>query len=106
MLSNDTEFNNYSITGKIQSILKKHDKIGILSPCSKNWGEYQLLKKNKTKYFWFIHNNAYFLRKDFVDQIININNLDYMDFLFDGDNFRGYLSESEFIAKAYANNIF
>ena len=27
-----------------------------------------------------------------------------MDFLFDGDNFRGYLSESEFIAKAYANN--
>ena len=27
-----------------------------------------------------------------------------MNFLFDGNNFRGYLSESELIAKAYAND--
>jgi hypothetical protein len=27
-----------------------------------------------------------------------------IDFLFDGNNFRGYLSESEIIAKAYAND--
>ena len=27
-----------------------------------------------------------------------------MNFLFDGENFRGYLSESELIAKAYAND--
>ena len=27
-----------------------------------------------------------------------------MNFLFDGDNFRGYLSESEIIAKAYVND--
>jgi hypothetical protein len=27
-----------------------------------------------------------------------------MDFVFDGDNFRGYLSESEIIAKAYIND--
>ena len=29
-------------------ILKKHKKVGILSPCSKTWGERQLLKKEKT----------------------------------------------------------
>ena len=28
-------------------ILKKHKKVGILSPCSKSWGERQLLKKRK-----------------------------------------------------------
>ena len=29
---------------------------------------------------------------------------DYLNFVFDGSNFRGYLSESELIAKAYAND--
>ena len=28
----------------------------------------------------------------------------FMNFIFDGTNFRGYLSESELIAKAYAND--
>ena len=31
-------------------------------------------------------------------------NPNYMNFIFDGYNFRGYHSESEIIAKAYANN--
>ena len=29
---------------------------------------------------------------------------DHINFLFDGNNFRGYCSESELIAKAYAND--
>ena len=104
LLSNDTEFNNYSITGKIQSILKKHDKIGILSPCSKNWGEYQLLKKNKTKYFWFIHNSAYIITKKFLNAVKNKSKKPYMDYFFDGSNFRGYGSEFDIILKAYSND--
>jgi hypothetical protein len=28
----------------------------------------------------------------------------YLNFIFDGTNFRGYFSESELIAKAYSNN--
>ena len=28
----------------------------------------------------------------------------YMNLIFDGSNFRGYLSESELIAKAYVND--
>ncbi len=39
-----------------------------------------------------------------LDQLINKDNPTYMNFVFDGDNFRGYLSESETIAKAYAND--
>ena len=77
--------------------------MGILSPCSKNWGEKIFLKKEKTKYFWFIHNTCYLLRKEFVKDIINSKNPNYLNFLFDGSNFRGYGVESELIAKAYLN---
>ena len=43
------------------------------------------LFKKLLKYFWFIHNNAYFLRKELVEKLINTDNPSYMDFLFDGD---------------------
>ena len=35
---------------------------------------------------------------------MEIETPDYLNFVFDGSNFRGYLSESELIAKAYAND--
>ena len=39
-----------------------------------------------------------------VNNLINTDSPTYIDFLFDGNNFRGYLSEVEIIAKAYAND--
>ena len=104
LLTNDTEFHEKETIKPLISILKKHKHIGILSPCSQKWGEKKLLLKEKTKYFWFIHNNALLLRREFIESIREINSPDYMNFLFDGSNFRGYLSESELIAKAYAND--
>ena len=68
------------------------------------WGERLLLKEQPTKYFWFIHNNAYLLRRSFLESIFNEQQPDHMGFVFDGTNFRGYGSESELIAKAYAND--
>ena len=51
---------------KIKNILKKHKKLGILSPCSKNWGEKNIIKnKERIKYFWYIHNNAYIVKREF-----------------------------------------
>jgi hypothetical protein len=85
-------------------IMDEHPKLGILSPCSERWGEKLLLEKEQTKYFWFIHNNSFLLRREFIESVCNINKPDFMNFLFDGENFRGYLSESELIAKAYAND--
>jgi hypothetical protein len=68
------------------------------------WGERLLLKQERTKYFWFIHNNAYLLRRELIESICDRENPSLMDFLFDGSNFRGYGSEHELIAKAYAND--
>ena len=67
--------------------MNKNPKIGILSPCSKRWGE-KLSKRKKLKFFfWFIHNNAYFLRKKFILDIMSKNKPHYMNFLFDGKKF-------------------
>lgn len=104
LLTNDTELRPTKTIAKLVSILKYHKRVGILSPCSKKWGEQYLLKNQKTKYFWYIHNNAFLIRREFLDLIIERKKPNLMNFVFDGQNFRGYLSESEIIAKAYAND--
>lgn len=104
LLTNDTEFNTGPTLAPLMSILNDHPRVGILSPCSERWGERLLLRTENTKYFWFIHNNAYLLRRAFIESICDKEQPDMMDFLFDGTNFRGYGSEHELIAKAYAND--
>lgn len=104
LLTNDTELNMKPTVAPLINVLDRHKRVGILSPCSTNWGEYKLLQGESTMYFWFIHNNAYLLRRDFIESICNKSKPDYMHFIFDGTNFRGYGTESELIAKAYANN--
>ena len=105
LITNDTKFpKNQNTIKTLQKMQEKYPKVGIFSPCSQRWGEKNLIGPDSLKYFWFIHNNAYFLRKELVEQLINTDNPSYINFLFDGDNFRGYLSESEIIAKAYAND--
>ena len=104
LLTNDTELQPQKTIEPLVEILDQHPRVGILSPCSKRWGERLLLEKQATKYFWFVHNNAYLLRREFIVSIFNENEPDAMNFLFDGSNFRGYGSENELIAKAYAND--
>ena len=104
LLTNDTELDEKNTLKPLMDILERHRKVGIISPCSRKWGEVSLLKKEKTKYFWFIHNNAYLIRRSFIEDICDVRKPDIMNLLFDGANFRGYLSEMELIAKAYAND--
>ena len=105
LITNDTKFpENQNTVKTLKKIQTEYPKVGILSPCSKRWGERDLIGKDSLKYFWFIHNNAYFVKKELIEQLMNIDNPSYMNFLFDGNNFRGYLQESEIIAKTYAND--
>jgi len=104
LLANDTELQAGPTIEPMLQVLDEHPRVGILSPCSRTWGEQTLLRIEKTKYFWFIHNVAYMLRREFIESVCNPEGDPLMDFLFDGDNFRGYGSEHELIAKAYAND--
>ena len=104
LLTNDTELALTSTIKKLLEVMEQHNKLGVLSPCSKRWGERFLLTEEETKYFWFIHNNALFLRRKFIEDIMILDDPTRMNFVFDGTNFRGCYSESELIAKAYAND--
>lgn len=104
LLTNDTELQDHITVAPLMAVLDRHPRVGILSPCSERWGERLLLKEQSTKYFWFIHNNAYLLRRELIESVCNKDQPDAMSFLFDGTNFRGYGSESELIARAYAND--
>ena len=103
LLANDAEIVTDNCLAKFEKIFNKHPRLGILSGCASNWGESMLLKKNKTMYFWYMENHAVVLRKDFILDVMNTNNPGYLNFLYDGKNFRGYGTESELIAKAYSN---
>lgn len=104
LLTNDTILSEGSTIRSLMNVLDRHPQVGILSPCGNRWGERLLLREEKTKYFWFIHNNALLLRREFIEVIKNHEQQDFLGFLFDGSNFRGYGSENELIAKAYAND--
>lgn len=104
LLTNDTELRKTASIEELLKIIDENPRIGILSPCSERWGEKYLLTEEGVSFFWFIHNNAFFLRREFIECIGNFDKPDYMNFLFDGTNFRGYMMEEELIAKAYAND--
>jgi len=104
LLTNDTVLPFTPTVLPLLNVMKEHKRLGILSPCGQRWGERLLLGREFTKYFWFIHNNAFLLRREFIESIFNLDQVNFEGFLFDGSNFRGYGSESELIAKAYAND--
>ncbi len=103
LLANDAEVMTKNCLSKFEKIFKKHPRMGMLSGCAKDWGESQLLKKKKTMYFWHMENHAVVIRKQFILDVMNLRKPGYLNFLYDGQNFRGYGTESELIAKAYSN---
>mgnify|MGYP001198944205 FL=1 len=105
LLTNDSEVESKPFIKELVNTMNKVKSIAILSPCSKRWGEKVLLKDKKLKFFWYIHNNAYFVRKDFIELVRKKKNFNYLNFLFDGKNFRGFGADSELIMKAYKNNM-
>ena len=103
-ITNDTEFGEGPILARLLEVFVQNPRVGILSPCSQSWGEKQLLNDQRTKYFWYVHNTAYLLRRQYIEDVMEAENPDYSNFLYDGNNFRGYGAEMELIAKGYAND--
>ena len=104
LITNDTRLDRVNSIEIMLKIFENIPRMAILSPCSKKWGEKNLLIESTIKCFWYIHNNAFLIRKEFISQICNKKFPDFYNFLFDGSNFRGYHAESELIAKAYVND--
>ena len=104
-LCNDVVFDDASVLHILLNELAQHPKLGLLAPSSKIWGEDQLIPENGLRYFWNIELLSSLIRTDFIDSIREKSkNVDYKTVFFDGTNFRGYLSDTEIIAKGYAND--
>ena len=43
------------------------------------------------------------MRRELIEKLMCLKKPGYMNFLFDGTNFRGYGTEMEIVAKAYSN---
>jgi len=104
LVCNDSVFEPKPIVGTLLQEMTTHPRVGILSPCSEKWGERSLLKDQQTKYFWHINHVAWFVRRSYIDSVRQLDNPTHLNFLYDGDNFRGYESDIELIAKGYAND--
>ena len=104
LMPNDAEFKHESVVTKLVEEMNDHPRVGILAPCSSAWGEYKLLGNGSTKYFWHIGPGPWFLRRQYIEDIMELENPNYMNFLYDGTNFRGYESDIELIVKGYAND--
>lgn len=104
LITNDTEFSGAQVIKILMDEMDSHPRLGILSPCSRRWGEAQLINHNSTKYFWYVQNVALMMRRSFVESIMNIEEPNFMNFLYDGTNFRGYCADLELVIKGYAND--
>ena len=82
----------------------RYPQLGILSPCSTEWGEASLIPDRQLRLFWFINLIGWLMRGTFLDTIRNLDDPSYMNYVFDGSNFRGYDTDIETVAKAYAND--
>lgn len=101
---NDTKFEDKPVVKTLREEIEKHPRVGIISPCSHTWGEKELIGRDNTKYFWYVQFQACLIRRDFIESIREFEEPSYMNFLFDGENFRGYESDIELVLKGYAND--
>ena len=104
LMTNDTEFEDYAMISTLLEEMATHRRVGILSPLCRIWGEAALLRDEETKYFSHINHLAWFMRRECIESIANIDSADHLEFLYDGYNFRGYQGDIEVIVKAYAND--
>lgn len=101
---NDIEFPKEPIISKLVEIIDKQDRLGIIAPCSELWGEKSMIPQGETKYFWDVQFLSWLVKRPLIEDIMEAQDPNMMNFFFDGNNFRGYYADLEVIAKAYAND--
>lgn len=104
LVCQDTIFSDQPNVHVLLEEMERHPRIGILSPCSPDWGEAKLIPAGETRFFWYINHIAWLFRGKLIDCIKNPDQPTYLDYLYDGTNFRGYDTDLELIAKAYVND--
>lgn len=102
LVCNDVDFDAPLVPILIEE-MAAHPRLGIISPCAVNWAEKDWIGENATKYVCHGNHLAWMFRREFIEAVMDHGQPDYMNFLYDGSNFRGYYAEQELIIKGYIN---
>jgi hypothetical protein len=102
LVCNDIAFDD-ALVPILLSEMDDHPRLGIISPCATNWAERELIGPDQTRYVCHGNHLAWMVRRQFVETIMERHAPDHMNFLYDGNNFRGYYADQELIIKAYVN---
>ena len=106
MVCGDTSFFEEPVISILLEEMTKWPKLGIISPISTspNSPESKLIPRNSTKFVWLVAHICWLFRSSFLDLIKTQNNPSYMDYFYDGENYRGYDIDTEVGIKAYIND--
>ncbi len=104
LVCQDAVFPESSTVSVLLEEMARFPRLGILSPASPDWAEASLIPSGELRLFWFVNLIGWMVRGSFMDTIKNVDGPTSADYLFDGTNFRGYNTDIELVAKAYAND--
>lgn len=105
MVCGDSVFPEQPTLKMLLERMEKYSKFGIISPLSTDWGENSYFTdESDTKCFWLIPHVSWLFRRTFLDTIIEKKDPSYLNYFYDGTNFRGYDADTELIIKAYKND--
>lgn len=104
-VTGDSRFPEESTIKILLAIMEQYPNIGILSPLSPDWGEVKYFRDGSDlKCVWLIPHVSWLVRRDLLDKIIVRDNPSYMNYFYDGTNFRGYDADTEIIIRGYQND--
>lgn len=102
LVMGDSVFEDQPTLNNMLAIMEQYSRIGILSPLSSAWSEAKLLAEgDDVKCFWLFPHVSWLVRRSLLDLVITKDQPSYINYFYDGGNFRGYYDDIELIAKAY-----
>ena len=105
LVTGDSEFPEQPTLKILYEVMQEHSKIGIISPLSPTWGEAKYFSQDEDlKCVWALPHVSWLMRRELLDTLITRKNQSYMNYIYDGTNFRGYDADSELIIKGYQND--
>ncbi len=105
LVMGDSVFDDQPTVPRLLSVMQAYPKIGILSPLSLKWSDKQYLSETEpVKCFWLVSHVSWLISRPLLERVTEKSERTYMDYLYDGTNFRGYYNDIELVMKAYQND--
>ena len=105
----DTELFDEPTIEILMEEMDRYPKMGIITPTSPRWGDdiNKSFHDRDTVAHWLTPHVFWMFRTEYINQVAEQNNdFTFMNYFYDGNNFRGYDADTEMILKAYQNDWF